>query len=246
MAEYADLIAAISLTLGVAWASGINAYAVVAVLGLGGATGYVDLPPALEVVQDPTIILVAGFMYCVEFMADKTPGVDTAWDTLHTFIRIPAGAMLAAGAAGPVDPAIAIAAGLLGGTLTAATHATKAGSRVLINTSPEPFSNWIASLVEDVAVFAGLWAAIQHPVLFLSALGGFLIALWWLLPKLGRAVAAVLRKLGTWLGLFRAEAGTGRGVNPELEKLRHSGILTEAEYHRACRRLGQPNERFAA
>lgn len=246
MAEYADLIAAISLTLGVAWASGINAYAVVAVLGLGGATGYVDLPPALEVVQDPTIILVAGFMYCVEFMADKTPGVDTAWDTLHTFIRIPAGAMLAAGAAGPVDPAIAIAAGLLGGTLTAATHATKAGSRVLINTSPEPFSNWTASLVEDIAVFAGLWAAIQHPVLFLSALGGFLIALCWLLPKLGRAVAAVLRKLGTWLGLFRAEAGTGRGVNPELEKLRHSGILTEAEYHRACRRLGQPNERFAA
>ena len=246
MAEYADLIAAISLTLGVAWASGINAYAVVAVLGLGGATGYVDLPPALEVVQDPTIILVAGFMYCVEFMADKTPGVDTAWDTLHTFIRIPAGAMLAAGAAGPVDPAIAVAAGLLGGTLTAATHANKAGSRVLINTSPEPFSNWTASLVEDIAVFAGLWAAIQHPVLFLSALGGFLIALCWLLPKLGRAVAAVLRKLGTWLGLFRAEAGTGRGVNPELEKLRHSGILTEAEYHRACRRLGQPNERFAA
>ncbi len=246
MAEYADLIAAISLTLGVAWASGINAYAVVAVLGLGGATGYVDLPPALEVVQDPTIILVAGFMYCVEFMADKTPGVDTAWDTLHTFIRIPAGAMLAAGAAGPVDPAIAVAAGLLGGTLTAATHATKAGSRVLINTSPEPFSNWTASLVEDIAVFAGLWAAIQHPVLFLSALGGFLIALCWLLPKLGRAVAALLRNLGTWLGLFRAEAGTGRGVNPELEKLRHSGILTEAEYHRACRRLGQPNERFAA
>ena len=116
-----------------------------AVLGLGGATGYVDLPPSLEVVQDPLVIIAAAFMYCVEFMADKTPGVDSAWDTLHTFIRIPAGAMLAAGAAGPVDPAIAIAAGMLGGGVTAATHATKAGSRVLINTSPEPFSNWAAS-----------------------------------------------------------------------------------------------------
>lgn len=248
MGEYADLIAAISLTLGVAWASGINLYAAVAVLGVAGATGYVDLPPALEVVQDPAIILAAGFMYCVEFMADKTPGVDTAWDTLHTFIRIPAGAMLAAGAAGPVDPAIAVAAGLLGGTLTAATHATKAGSRVLINTSPEPFSNWTASLVEDVVVFAGLWAALAHPVLFLAALGVFLIALCWLLPKLGRGVAALLRKLGTWLGLFKSDTGpaTGRRALPELERLRQGGILTEAEYHRACRRIGQSNERFAA
>lgn len=211
MGEYTDLIQTLSLTLGVAWASGINLYAAVAVIGLGGATGYVDLPPSLELVQDPLIILAAAFMYCVEFMADKTPGVDSAWDTVHTFIRIPAGAMLAAGAVGPVDPAIAVAAGLLGGGVTAATHATKAGSRVLINTSPEPFSNWAASIAEDVAVFAGLWAALQHPVLFLIALLAFLIMLCFLLPKILRGVVAIFQKLGTWLGLVnRPQTGSVR------------------------------------
>jgi len=210
MSEYTDLIQTIALILGVAWASGINLYAAVAVLGLGGATGYVELPASLSIIQDPLVILAAAFMYCVEFMADKTPGVDTAWDTLHTFIRIPAGAMLAAGAAGPVDPAIAIAAGLLGGGVTAATHATKAGSRVLINTSPEPFSNWTASIVEDVAVFVGLWAALQHPVLFLFALLAFLTLLCFLLPKLTRGVIDIFRKVGTWLGLIRQET-----VHPE-------------------------------
>ncbi len=205
MSEYSDLIHTIALTLGVAWASGINLYAVVAVLGLGGAAGYIELPPTLAVVQDPLVIIAAAIMYCVEFMADKTPGVDSAWDTLHTFIRIPAGAMLAAGAVGPVDPAIGVAAGLLGGSITAATHATKAGSRVLINTSPEPFSNFGASLAEDLAVFAGLWAALVHPVLFLLALGVFLILVCLLLPKILRAAASVFRRLGRWLGLSRPE-----------------------------------------
>lgn len=205
MGEYTDLIQTIALTLGVAWASGINLYAAVAVLGLGGATGYVDLPPALEIVQDPLVIIAAAFMYCVEFMADKTPGVDSAWDALHTFIRIPAGAMLAAGAAGPVDPAIAVAAGLLGGGVTAATHATKAGTRVLINTSPEPFSNWAASFAEDIAVFAGLWAALNHPVLFLMAIAAFLVLLCFLLPKLLRGIVKIFRRLGGWLGLRRQD-----------------------------------------
>ncbi|MEM8769281.1 MAG: DUF4126 domain-containing protein, partial [Pseudomonadota bacterium] len=133
----------------------------------------------------------------------KTPGVDSAWDSLHTFIRIPAGALLAAGAVGPVDPAIGIAAGLVGGSLTAATHAGKAGSRVLINTSPEPFSNFAASVVEDLAVFAGLWAALSHPVLFLAALAVFLVLLCFLLPKVLRGALAVFRRLGRWLGLVR-------------------------------------------
>ena len=212
MGEYSDLIQTLSLTLGVAWASGINLYAAVAVLGLGGATGYVDLPPALEVVQDPVIILAAACMYCVEFMADKMPGVDSAWDGLHTFIRIPAGAMLAAAAAGPVDPAIAIAAGLLGGGVTAATHATKAGSRVLINTSPEPFSNWAASFAEDFAVFAGLWVALHHPVLFLLVLLLFLALLCFLLPKIARGVHAVLGRIGGWLGIRRQAPPLGRAT----------------------------------
>lgn len=210
MAEYDALIQTLALTMGVAWASGINLYAAVAMLGLGGSLGYVELPPTLAVVQDPVVILAAAFMYCVEFMADKTPGVDTGWDAVHTFIRIPAGAALAAGAVGDVTPALAIAAGLVGGGVTAASHATKAGSRVMINTSPEPFSNWAASLAEDVAVFAGLWAALQHPVIFLVLFVLFLLLLCWLLPKLWRAVVAVFRKLGQWLGLTTWERSPDR------------------------------------
>ena len=234
MEEYQALIQTMALTLGVAWASGINLYAAVAVLGLGGSFGYVDLPPGLEIVQDPLVILAAGFMYCVEFMADKTPGVDTGWDALHTFIRIPAGAMLAAGALGDVSPALTVAGGLVGGGVTAATHATKAGSRVLINTSPEPFTNWGASILEDIAVFAGLWAALQHPVIFLIAFVVFVVCICWLLPKLWRGVRAVFRKLGSWLGLLRSEH---EGRLDELNKLMNAGVLTTAEYQAARTRL---------
>ena len=197
--EQLDQVASIiALSMGVAWASGINLYATVAILGLAGNSGYVELPATLDLVQDPLVILAAGFMYCVEFFADKTPGVDTGWDALHTFIRIPAGAMLAAGAVGDVSPAMAVAAGLVGGSVTAATHATKAGSRMLINTSPEPFTNWGASIAEDLAVFAGLWAALSHPMLFLIALALFLILVAWLLPKLARGIAAMGRKIASW------------------------------------------------
>jgi hypothetical protein len=205
MGEYSDLIQTISLTLGVAWASGINLYAAVAMLGIGGATGYVELPDSLAVVQDPLVIIAAAFMYCAEFFADKVPGVDSAWDTLHTFIRIPAGALLAAGAVGNVDPAVAIAAGLTGGTLTAATHATKAGGRLLINTSPEPFTNFGASVAEDAAVFAGLWAALANPMLFLAILAIFLILICLLLPKIVRGISALFHRLGNWLGIRRTE-----------------------------------------
>lgn len=232
MGEYQALIQTLSLTLGVAWASGINLYAVVTVLGIGGATGYIDLPPALQVVQDPVVIMAGAIMYCVEFIADKTPGVDTAWDGLHTFIRIPAGALLAAGAAGSVDPALSVAAGLLGGSVTAATHATKAGARILINTSPEPFSNWTASIAEDLAVFAGLWAALTHPVLFFCALLLFLISLCWLLPKLARGIVTVFQKIGSWLGLIRSDPRAR-----DLQRLFEKGVLTEAQYREASARL---------
>jgi len=234
MEAYQALIQTIALTLGIAWASGINLYATVAVLGLSGSFGYIDLPPGLEIVQDPLVILAAGFMYCVEFMADKTPGVDTGWDALHTFIRIPAGAILAAGALGDVSPALTVAGGLVGGGVTAATHATKAGSRVLINTSPEPFSNWGASLLEDIAVFAGLWAALQHPVIFLVAFVVFVVCVCWLLPKLWRGVRAVFRKVGHWLGLLRSEH---EGRLDELNKLMNAGVLTTTEYQAARTRL---------
>lgn len=199
MTEYAALLQTIALTMGVAWASGINLYAAVAVLGIAGLTGYVELPATLAVVQDPLVVAAAVLMYWVEFFVDKTPGADSAWDGLHTFIRIPAGAMLAAGAVGEVAPAFAVAAGLLGGTLTAATHATKMGGRLLINTSPEPFSNWTASFAEDAAVLIGLWAAINHPVIFSISLLLFLVLLCWLLPKIWRALRGGIRALGAWL-----------------------------------------------
>jgi hypothetical protein len=198
MADLHALTHALALTMGVAWASGINLYAAVAVLGLAGAGGYVDLPDALAVVENPLVIAAASFMYCVEFFADKIPGVDSAWDAVHTFIRIPAGAMLAAAAVGDVDPALAIAAGLLGGSVSAATHATKAGTRMLINTSPEPFSNIFASIAEDIAVFVGLWAALSHPVLFLCFFAAFMLLLAWLLPRIWRGVRAVARRIAAF------------------------------------------------
>lgn len=179
-----NAIQIIALSMGVAWASGINLYAALFMLGLLGSTGHIQLPPDLQVVTDPLIIFAAGLMYCIEFFADKVPGVDTAWDTLHTFIRIPAGAVLAMGAVGDISPAAELAALLLGGTLAAGTHVTKTGSRILINTSPEPLSNWVVSVAEDVIVILGLWTALNHPAAFLTALFLFIIMLIWLLPKL--------------------------------------------------------------
>ncbi|MDQ6957224.1 MAG: DUF4126 domain-containing protein [Mariprofundaceae bacterium] len=198
--EQLDQIAAVlALSMGAAWASGLNLYAAIFMLGMMGMTGNMDLPPSLEVLQNPLVLFAAGAMYVVEFFADKIPGVDTAWDVLHTFVRIPAGAMLAAGAVGNVDPAVAVAAGILGGSLTAATHATKAGTRAIVNTSPEPFSNWGLSISEDVAVFAGLWAALNHPTLFIVLMLVFIVLLIWLLPKLWRGIKLVFGKIRGWL-----------------------------------------------
>ena len=201
MEEYQSLITVISLTMGVAWASGINLYAALLVLGIGGASGNIDLPESLLVLQDPMVIAAAGLMYMVEFGADKIPGVDTVWDTIHTFVRIPAGALLAASMVGDVTPAIEISAGILGGTMAATAHVTKAGARLAANASPEPFTNWGLSIAEDVAVFVGLWAAINHPLLFIIMLAAFFALAVWLLPKIWRAVKAIARKLGQWTGL---------------------------------------------
>lgn len=200
-----DIVNTIALTMGVAWASGINLYAAIFMLGYLNTTGNIALPPDLQVLSDPLVLAAAGFMYVVEFFADKTPGVDTGWDAIHTFIRIPAGAMLAAGAVGDISPAAELAAGLIGGTLAAGSHATKAGSRVLINTSPEPFSNWTASISEDLLVIAGLWTALHHPVVFLLALVVFIAMTIWLLPKLWRGVKRVFAFLGRFFGIARPQ-----------------------------------------
>jgi hypothetical protein len=190
-----DPITTLALTLGIGWASGINLYAAILTLGIMHAAGAIVLPPNLEILAEPLVVFAAAFMYLVEFFADKIPGVDSGWDALHTFIRIPAGAVLAASAVGPVDPGWMLAAGLVGGALAASSHATKAGSRLLINASPEPFSNWAASVAEDVSVIAGLWLALHHPVVFIGLLAVFVALIAWLAPKLFRLIRRLVHKL---------------------------------------------------
>ena len=200
MDQLNQIVNAIALTMGVGWASGINLYAALFMLGILGATGNVVLPPELMVLTSPLVLFAAAVMYLIEFFADKIPGVDSGWDALHTFIRIPAGAILAAGVAGTASPALVTAAALLGGGLATLSHATKAGTRVFINTSPEPFTNWTASVTEDAMVIGGIWAALHHPWLFLALLLVFIILSIWLLPKLWRFI----KKVFTFIGrLFR-------------------------------------------
>jgi hypothetical protein len=201
-----DITQTIALTMGVAWASGINLYAAIVMLGYLGSTGNIDLPPELQILTNPAVMLAAGVMYCIEFFADKVPGVDTGWDTIQTFIRIPAGAVLAAGAVGDVGAGAHLAAAIAGGSLAAGSHLVKAGGRVLINTSPEPFTNWFASVGEDVAVIAGLWTALHHPVLFLVLLGLFIALMIWLLPRIWRGVKKIFSFLGRLGGRDTAEA----------------------------------------
>lgn len=216
MEQYQTLIQTIALTAGASWASGINLYAVLVILGLGGATGNIALPEDLRILQDPMVIGAAAMMYCVEFFADKIPGVDSGWDALHTFVRIPAGALLAAGAIGEVAPVFELSAAILGGGLAATSHATKAGSRMLINASPEPFTNWGASLTEDALVIAGLWTALNHPLLFLGLLMLFLVLAVWMLPKMWRLMMRVLGALRRWLSSTseRTAASPPLGVSP--------------------------------
>jgi hypothetical protein len=215
MENYDALLATLALAMGASWASGINLYAALLVLGIGGSTGNIDLPASLEVLENPMVIGAAGLMYAVEFFADKIPGVDTGWDTLHTFVRIPAGALLAAGAVGDVTPAIEITAGILGGGLAATSHITKAGSRLLINTSPEPVSNWGASLSEDALVFGGLWTALNYPLIFLGLLLVFIVLAIYLLPRIWRLIKAVFRRFGQLMGLVSKEAPQGTPDLPD-------------------------------
>jgi hypothetical protein len=203
--ELEQLSTTLALTMGVGWASGVNLYAAILVLGVLGVSNNIVLPPDLEILMNPMVLGAAGIMYAAEFFADKIPGVDTGWDSIHTFIRIPAGALLAAGAVGEMNTGVMLAAGIMGGGLAAGAHATKAGSRVMINTSPEPFTNWTASITEDVAVIGGLWAAINHPYVFLGLMLLFIILMIWLLPKLWRGIKTVFSFLGRLIGIKQEE-----------------------------------------
>lgn len=249
MEEYQSIVQAIALMLGASWASGINLYAAMAALGLAGATGSADLPPGLELLQNPLVIGAAGLMYVIEFFADKVPGVDSTWDALHTFIRIPAGALMAAGAVGDAGPALEVAALILGGGMATTSHALKASTRLAVNTSPEPFSNVGVSVAEDAIVLGGLWAMLTHPLVFLVLLVGFLLLSAWWLPRLLRALAAILRTLGRLLGLGGTAASAAaagppqRGGGPVLEELERlkrlldDGAITRQEYDTLKARL---------
>jgi hypothetical protein len=190
-----DTLAALAIALGAGWGSGLNVYATVLVLGGAERLGLVNLPPDLQVLGSPWVLGVAAILFGLNFLADKIPYVDSVNDLLHTFVRVPAGALLAYGAAGGLSPELAVIAGLLGGTLAVGTHVAKTGSRALINTSPEPFSNIAASLAEDVSVVGGLALAITHPITFLCLLALFVALLVWLLPKLLRLALLPLRRL---------------------------------------------------
>lgn len=211
-----ETIDVIALTLGVAWASGINLYAAILVLGLMGTGGYTQLPESLTILQDPLVLMAAGLMYFVEFFVDKIPGVDTGWDAIHTFIRIPAGAMLAVGAAQglEINQAAELAAALIGGSLAATSHLTKASTRLIINTSPEPVTNWTASIAEDFAVIGGLWAALNYPLAFVVFIVVFILLAIWLLPKLWRAIKGIVATIRGWFGNKPIEAEeSGSSVN---------------------------------
>jgi hypothetical protein len=191
----AETLAAIAVALGAGWASGLNAYAAVLVLGVAQRLGVVALPHDLQVLASPWVMGTASILFALNFFADKIPYVDSLNDALQTFVRIPAGALLAYGAATGLSPEVAVIAGLLGGTLAAGTHVAKTGSRTLINASPEPFTNILASLGEDITVVGGLVLAIAHPITFLCLLALFVLLLIWLLPRLARLALLPFRRL---------------------------------------------------
>lgn len=190
-----DALPAGALAAGMSWASGLRLYMALFTAGWFGYMGWIDLPASLQVLQSPYVLSVTGMLTMVEFLADKVPGVDSAWDAIHTFIRIPAGAILAAAAFGDINPVWTTIAAILGGTVAAGAHATKAGSRALINTSPEPVSNWTASFTEDATVAGGLMAAFFFPWLLFPFLAIFFLLAIWLLPKVWRSLRSIFHRV---------------------------------------------------
>jgi hypothetical protein len=201
-----DLLATTALGAGLAWASGIRLYAAILIVGLVGRAGWVELPDALMVLSSTWVMTTAGVLALGEFIADKVPAFDSLWDGAHTFIRIPAGMLLSAGAFDAYGPGATLAAALVGGFITSSAHLAKTGTRAAINHSPEPFSNWAASTTEDVATLGGLWLVFQYPLVFLGLLGVFLVLAWWLIPKFYRLVRGVIRRV---VGTGRTTAASG-------------------------------------
>ena len=187
----------LAMSAAMAWGAGLRLYLVVFVVGLLGKLGYVPLPDTLKLLANPIVLGAAGFMAFIEFFADKIPWLDSAWDAIHTFLRIPAGAALAAGMLGDSGEGVAMAAAIIGGTLTAGTHFGKAGTRAVANTSPEPFTNIGLSLAEDTMVAGGLALAIANPIIFLILLGIFVVALIVLIRFILKGLTAIVGQLSS-------------------------------------------------
>ena len=189
-----------ALAAALGWASGFRLYAVVFVTGMLGATDVLQRPGGLSVLQQPVILFISGALLFVEFFADKIPGVDSAWDVVQSVVRVPAGAALAASVFGTDNATMATAAALMGGTLALSSQVAKTTTRAAINTSPEPFSNWGASLLEDGVSIGAVWLAINHPLVFAVALAVVLVLMWVLTWTLWKFLRAVVRRIRRWLG----------------------------------------------
>lgn len=204
-----EWLSTLSLAVGSAWTSGINLYATVFILGLFQKIGWARLPGGLEVLDNWWIIAVAAGLYLIEFVADKVPYIDSVWDVVHTFIRVPAGAILAyAAVAGYNDPSISVVAFLLGGGVALSSHSTKTAARAFANLSPEPVSNWVLSIVEDIVAIGGSILAVFAPVLLGLLVVVFLVAFFWLFPKILRAFNKVIANAKAFFG--RKESFAGR------------------------------------
>jgi hypothetical protein len=190
-----DLAQLAALAAALGWASGLRLYAVVFITGAAGFLGWIPLPEGLKLLQQPVVLIASFAMFVIEFVADKVPGLDTVWDTVHTFIRIPAGAALAAGVFGGDGAVWALVAALAGGTLAATSHAAKTTTRAAANTSPEPFSNVALSLAGDAFVPVSLWLAVAHPMVFWPVLGVSLVVALVLVVVLFRFLRGLWRRL---------------------------------------------------
>lgn len=200
-----NLLSNLALAGGLAWASGIRLYATLFIAGLLGRLGYVTLPPGLDVLSHNWVLITSGVLMVGEFLADKVPVFDSAWDSIHTFIRIPVGTLLAWGVFKNAGVDEQIAAALLGGAVVTGTHLAKSGTRALINTSPEPFSNWGASAGEDLSLFGILYLMWQHPLALLVLLALFIVLICWLLPKIVRGWRAIFAQLRKFAGTPAAQ-----------------------------------------
>ena len=193
-----QLISTIAIAMGASWVSGINLYAAVATLGLLGRFGHLQLPGELEALTNWWVIGVAVVLYVIEFVADKVPYVDSTWDVIHTFIRVPAGAVLAASAFGDFDRSIQVVALLLGGGLALSSHGTKAATRAMLNASPEPVSNWVASITEDIVAVLSIIASVFVPILIFVIVGAGLVISFLVFRRILRFFRQVARSIRGW------------------------------------------------